>query len=80
MPGLFRAVGLGGDKLCSGCFTGDYPVPVQLEFFADGKLAMERGLGIRDKGVGIRGDMLEVEFDQATMDLDHVPVGAERQL
>lgn len=31
LPGLFRAVGLGGDKLCSGCFTGNYPQPVQLE-------------------------------------------------
>jgi amidophosphoribosyltransferase len=42
LPGLFKAVGLGDEELCSGCFTGHYPVPVQLEFFANGKLAMER--------------------------------------
>ncbi len=45
LEGLFRAVGLGQDRLCSGCFTGHYPVPTQPEFDrqgADGKLALEQ--------------------------------------
>ena len=29
--GLVRAVGLSKDNFCMACFTGDYPVPVQLE-------------------------------------------------
>jgi amidophosphoribosyltransferase len=29
--GLLRAVGLPREKFCMGCFTGDYPIPVQLE-------------------------------------------------
>src|SRR5687768_10444958 len=41
LPGLFRAVGRSTDVLCSGCFTGDYPVPVQLDLEADGKMALE---------------------------------------
>lgn len=31
MPGLLRAVGVNGDSYCRGCFTGRYPIPVQLE-------------------------------------------------
>jgi amidophosphoribosyltransferase len=79
MAGLFNAVGLDGERLCSGCFTGNYPVPVQLEFAVDDKLALEpplEGSRLRAEGNG----QLEVEFDQLEMDLDHVPVGAERQL
>jgi len=29
--GLLRAVGLPRENFCMGCFTGDYPIPVQLE-------------------------------------------------
>ena len=29
--GLLRAVGLAKDNFCMGCFTADYPIPVQLE-------------------------------------------------
>jgi amidophosphoribosyltransferase len=29
--GLLRAVGLGKENFCMGCFTGRYPIPVQLE-------------------------------------------------
>jgi amidophosphoribosyltransferase len=29
--GLLRAVGLPTDGFCMGCFTGKYPIPVQLE-------------------------------------------------
>ncbi len=29
--GLVRAVALPGDSFCMACFTGDYPIPVQLE-------------------------------------------------
>ena len=29
--GLIEAVGLGKEKFCMGCFTGNYPIPVQLE-------------------------------------------------
>ena len=38
LAGLVRAIGL-GDQHCLACFTGDYPVPVQLEM---DKLALER--------------------------------------
>ena len=36
--GLVRAVGLARDRLCMACFTGDHPIPVQLEM---DKLALE---------------------------------------
>ena len=36
---LIRAVGIGADRHCLACFTGEYPVPVQLEM---DKMALER--------------------------------------
>ncbi|MEO6456956.1 MAG: hypothetical protein ABIO92_01585, partial [Chloroflexia bacterium] len=78
LPGLFRAVGKSTDVLCSGCFTGDYPVPVQLEFEVNAKVAHETaGAHVPTKGPD---GQLEVAFEQIEMDLDRVPVGAERQL
>jgi amidophosphoribosyltransferase len=38
IPGLIKAVGLPRENFCLACFTGDYPIPVQLEM---DKLAME---------------------------------------
>jgi amidophosphoribosyltransferase len=38
IDGLVKAVGLPGDTFCKACFTGDYPIPVQLEM---DKLALE---------------------------------------
>jgi len=38
---LVKAVGLPGDRFCTACFTGDYPLPVQLEM---DKLALETGI------------------------------------
>jgi len=38
IDGLIRAVALPRDSFCLACFTGDYPIPVQLEM---DKLAME---------------------------------------
>jgi amidophosphoribosyltransferase len=38
IEGLVRAVGLPRDNFCMACFTGDYPIPVQLEL---DKLALE---------------------------------------
>jgi amidophosphoribosyltransferase len=38
LEGLIKAVGLPGDSFCKACFTGDYPIPVQLEM---DKLAIE---------------------------------------
>jgi amidophosphoribosyltransferase len=38
IEGLIKAVGLPRDNFCLACFTGDYPVPVQLEM---DKLALE---------------------------------------
>ncbi|HLH72330.1 MAG TPA: amidophosphoribosyltransferase [Chloroflexota bacterium] len=32
LDGLVRAVKVSGSRLCQGCFTGHYPVPVQLDF------------------------------------------------
>ena len=31
VPGLMSAVGVKDDSYCKGCFTGQYPIPVQLE-------------------------------------------------
>ena len=36
--GLLRAVGVAKDSVCMACFTGDHPIPVQLEM---DKLALE---------------------------------------
>lgn len=38
IPGLLKSMGLPQEKLCLACFTGDYPIPVQLEM---DKLALE---------------------------------------
>ena len=38
IEGLIEAVALPRELFCLGCFTGDYPVPVQLEM---DKLALE---------------------------------------
>ena len=38
LEGLFLAIGKGRDSFCTACFTGDYPIPVQLEM---DKLALE---------------------------------------
>jgi amidophosphoribosyltransferase len=38
MDGLIKAVGLPHDSFCTACFTGQYPLPVQLEM---NKLALE---------------------------------------
>ena len=40
LEGLVKAVGLPDDTFCKACFTGDYPIPVQLEM---DKLALETG-------------------------------------
>jgi amidophosphoribosyltransferase len=39
LPGLLRAIGTPEDGFCTGCLTGNYPVPVQLEM---DKLLLER--------------------------------------
>ncbi len=44
LEGLFIAVGRDegrGDSLCQGCFSGNYPMPVQMELPLDAKLALE---------------------------------------
>jgi amidophosphoribosyltransferase len=76
LPGLFRAVGLGGEKLCSGCFTGHYPVPVQMEFTVDNKLALEQDHMPQAK-IELKQGTLELELDEAAMDEDRVPAGAD---
>jgi amidophosphoribosyltransferase len=40
IEGLIKAVGASRDTFCLACFTGDYPIPVQLEM---DKLALENG-------------------------------------
>ena len=40
VPGLFRAIGREQNTYCAGCFTGHYPIDVQLDL---DKLALERG-------------------------------------
>ncbi|MEO8286870.1 MAG: amidophosphoribosyltransferase [Chloroflexota bacterium] len=72
LPGLFNSVKLGGDKLCSGCFTGNYPVPVQLEFVVDGKRSMQEAVG-----GPLQQSSMELDLDQEEMDRDRVPIGAD---
>ena len=38
IDGLLKSVNMPGDSFCTACFTGDYPIPVQLEM---DKLALE---------------------------------------
>ncbi|MBA2370517.1 MAG: amidophosphoribosyltransferase, partial [Chloroflexi bacterium] len=44
LEGMISATGATSGELCSACFTGDYPVPVQLEL---GKSSLEREVGAR---------------------------------
>jgi len=44
LEGLFKAVALPKDIFCAACFTGDYPIPVQLEM---DKLALEATDAVR---------------------------------
>jgi amidophosphoribosyltransferase len=49
LEGVYRAVGLGRRGFCTACFSGDYPVPVQLNLErANPKLRLEpeRGLAV----------------------------------
>ena len=54
IEGLINAVGIHRDALCLACFTGDYPIPVQLEM---DKLALEQ------KTVVATGDYCEAVED-----------------
>jgi len=51
IDGLIKAVGLPKDNFCLACFTGDYPVPVQLEM---DKLALESKSSIEYSRFGIK--------------------------
>ena len=47
LEGAYRAVGLAPDGFCTACFSGDYPVPVQLELArANPKLRLETPAGL----------------------------------
>jgi amidophosphoribosyltransferase len=41
IDGLIKAIGLPKDTFCLACFTGDYPIPVQIEM---DKLALETAM------------------------------------
>ena len=75
LPGLFGAVGLGGERLCSGCFTGNYPVPMQLAFTVDGKMSLEEAA--RSQPVQFFQGRMEFEIEQDEMDRDRIPIGAD---
>lgn len=51
IEGLIKAVALPRDIFCTACFTGDYPIPVQLEM---DKLALESMVQRRPHGVKLR--------------------------
>ncbi len=74
LPGLFRAVNMGGDRLCSGCFTGNYPVPMQLEFSVDGKMSLEEAAA---RPVDLKQSHMEFDVPQDELDRDRVPIGAD---
>jgi len=46
LEGLFKSIGQPRDSFCSACFTGDYPIPVQLEM---DKLALENAMARTEK-------------------------------
>ena len=47
LEGAYRAVGLPPRALCTACFSGDYPVPVQLDMErVSAKLRLERPAGL----------------------------------
>ncbi len=75
LPGLFRAVGLGGNRLCSGCFTGNYPVPMQMEFTVDGKMSLEEA--VRAHPVQFFQKKMEFDIEQDELDRDRIPIGAD---
>ncbi len=51
IDGLIKAVDLPRDIFCLSCFTGDYPIPVQLEM---DKLALETMAGAQQAAPGIK--------------------------
>jgi amidophosphoribosyltransferase len=51
IDGLIKAVALPKDIFCLACFTGDYPIPVQIEM---GKLALESMLAGRQSTFDIK--------------------------
>jgi amidophosphoribosyltransferase len=77
LPGLFRSVKQGHDRLCSGCFTGNYPVPVQMEFMVDSKGTLEDGVTTVPTPTRLVQAQMTLDVDQAEMDLDRVPIGAD---
>ncbi|MFL5734992.1 MAG: amidophosphoribosyltransferase [Chloroflexia bacterium] len=79
LPGLYQAVGLGDDKLCSGCFTGNYPVPVQMEFHLDNKLYLEPAEQQPQPAplIELKQGVLELQLEEAEMDEDRIPAGAD---
>jgi amidophosphoribosyltransferase len=50
MPALLRAVGVVDNRFCRGCFTGVYPIPVQLEM---DKMQLERRVADVSRTVGV---------------------------
>ena len=47
LAGAYKAVGLEPEGFCTACFSGDYPVPVQLGLErANPKLSLERPEGL----------------------------------
>ncbi len=51
MPGLLKAVDIPSQDFCLACFSGEYPIPVQLEL---DKLGLERPVEIPLRSVGTR--------------------------
>ena len=51
IEGLIKAVALPKDIFCLACFTGDYPIPVQLEM---DKLALETMAASRQGTSGVK--------------------------
>jgi amidophosphoribosyltransferase len=45
LRGLIKAINLPKNIFCTACFTGDYPIPVQLEM---DKLALENAFAMPD--------------------------------
>ncbi|MBI4283655.1 MAG: amidophosphoribosyltransferase [Chloroflexi bacterium] len=53
IDGLIKAVGLPKDTFCLACFTGDYPIPVQIEM---DKLALESAAAGKQSALDIKQD------------------------
>jgi amidophosphoribosyltransferase len=71
LEGVYRAVGLDPNGFCTACFSGDYPVPVQLELEqANPKLRLEDDPGPGSQVPGPRSQVVSKVLEPAARPAD----------